>query len=60
MTKGSSATRLQSENRARLEITKVGTFESEAKTTVVGAFKVGDLVVEKSHAYHFDPIKGTG
>ncbi|TGO02838.1 hypothetical protein PN36_18255 [Candidatus Thiomargarita nelsonii] len=49
--------RLQSENRARLEITKVGTFESEAKTTVVGAFKVGDLVVEKSHAYRFDPIK---
>ncbi|MEN8221152.1 MAG: hypothetical protein ABFS56_33340, partial [Pseudomonadota bacterium] len=56
VTKG-SIYRLQSENRARLEITKVGTFESEAKTTVVGAFKVGDLVVEKSHAYHFDPIK---
>jgi len=49
--------RLQSENRARLEMTKVGNFESEGKTTVVGAFKVGDLVVEKSHAYRFDPIK---
>jgi hypothetical protein len=49
--------RLQSENRARLEISKVENFESEGKTTVVGAFKVGDLVVEESHAYHFDPIK---
>jgi len=41
----------------RIEITQVGTFESDGKTTAVGAFKAGDLVVEESHAYHFDPIK---
>jgi hypothetical protein len=39
----------------RLEITQVGTFESEGKA--VGTFKVGDLVVEESHAYPFEPIK---
>jgi hypothetical protein len=44
---------------ARLEITKVGAFESEGKMTVMvgGAFKIGDLVVEESHAYHYDPYK---
>jgi hypothetical protein len=43
------------ENRASLKITKVGTFESEG--TASGRFKLGDNVLEKSHAYHFDPIK---
>ncbi len=43
------------QQQARLEITKVKTFESEAQAE--GTFKVGDLVVEKSHAYNFDPIK---
>lgn len=45
------------ENQARLEIIKVGTFESKGKTTEVGAFKVGDLVIEESHVYHFEPFK---
>ncbi len=44
------------ENLPHFKITQVGTFESEGKTTV-GAFKMGDLVVEESHTYHFDPIK---
>jgi hypothetical protein len=44
------------ESLPHFKITQVGTFESEGKTTV-GAFKVGDLVVEESHAYHFAPIK---
>ncbi len=38
-----------------LEITQVSTFESEGKA--VGTFKPGDLVVEETHAYHFEPIK---
>jgi hypothetical protein len=45
------------ESLPRIEITQVGTFESEGKTTAVGAFKAGDLVIEESHAYHFNPIK---
>jgi len=45
------------ENLARVEITQVETFESKGKTTVVGAFKMGDLLVEESHAYHFEPFK---
>jgi hypothetical protein len=49
--------RLHQQNPARLEITKVGTFKSTGKTTAVGAFKIGNLVVEESHAYHFAPIK---
>jgi len=56
VTKG-SIYRLPQQNPARLEITKVGTFKSTGKTTAVGAFKNSDLVVEESHAYHFDPIK---
>ena len=43
-------------NKARIEITKVGTFESEAKITL-GRFKLGDLLVEESHAYDFKAIK---
>jgi len=45
----------QQKNLAHLEITKVRTFVSEG--TAIGSFKVGDLVLEQSHAYHFDPIK---
>jgi len=39
-----------------LEITKVYPFTSEAKVKNGGEFKIGDLVVEDSHAYHFKPI----
>ncbi|KHD08882.1 hypothetical protein PN36_03360 [Candidatus Thiomargarita nelsonii] len=39
------------------QITQVKAFESIGKTTQRGLFKRGDLVVEESHAYHFDPIK---
>ncbi len=47
----------QKESQARIEITKVGTFESEGKMTIAGAFQVGDLLVEENHAYHFKPFK---
>ncbi|MEN8218633.1 MAG: caspase family protein [Pseudomonadota bacterium] len=40
-----------------LQITQVKAFESIGKTTQAGLFKPGDLVVEESHAYHFEPIK---
>ncbi len=46
----------QPKNKARIEITKVGTFKSEAKITK-GRFKLGDLLVEESHAYDFKTIK---
>jgi hypothetical protein len=39
------------------QITEVKAFESIGKTTQAGLFKPGDLVVEESHAYHFEPIK---
>jgi hypothetical protein len=42
------------------QITQVKAFESIGKIshdTQAGLFKRGDLVVEESHAYHFDPIK---
>ncbi len=39
------------------QITEVKAFESIGKITQGGLFKRGDLVVEESHAYHFDPIK---
>jgi hypothetical protein len=38
------------------EITQVKAFKSIGKITQA-EFKVGDLVVEKSHAYHFEPTK---
>ncbi|TGO03268.1 hypothetical protein PN36_10085 [Candidatus Thiomargarita nelsonii] len=41
---------------AGLEITKVEAFKSVGKT-LQGRFKVGDVVIEKNHAYHFEPIK---
>lgn len=44
------------ENLPRLEITQVEAFKSLGKITQ-GAFMPNDLVVEESHAYHFDPIK---
>jgi len=43
------------ENSPRLKIYHVTPFASYAKSK--GNFKVGDLVVEESHAYHFTPIK---
>ncbi len=45
-----------SNNLPQLEITQVEAFKSSGKITL-GTFKRNDLVVEKSHAYHFDPIK---
>lgn len=39
------------------EITQVEAFNSVGKITQSGAFKAGDLVIEKSHAYHFKPTK---
>jgi hypothetical protein len=51
------SSKLDTQTLPRLEITQVSTFQSEGKA--VGTFKLkrGDLVVEESHAYHFDPIK---
>jgi len=42
-------------NLPSLTITKVTAFKSYGKPK--GTFKKGDLVVEKSHAYHFPPLK---
>lgn len=39
-----------------IEITKVKPFYSEAIVKNEGTFKIGDLVVEESHAYNFDPV----
>ncbi len=41
---------------ARLEITDVEAFKSVGKT-LEGTFQAGDVVIEKNHAYHFEPIK---
>ena len=45
-----------SDRQPRLKITEVKPFNSSGKVSQ-GAFKSGDLVVEESHAYHFNPIK---
>ncbi|RKZ87647.1 MAG: hypothetical protein DRR19_13410 [Candidatus Parabeggiatoa sp. nov. 1] len=42
-----------------LTITNATTFISYGEPEPKGSFKVGDLVVEESHAYHFTPIKVT-
>lgn len=39
-----------------IEITTVKPFYSEAIVKNEGIFKIGDLVVEESHAYNFDPV----
>ncbi len=41
----------------RFTITGVKAFMSYGKASQVGLFKKGDLVIEESHAYPFDPIK---
>jgi len=41
----------------RFTITGVKAFESYGETNGQNPFKPGDLVIEASHAYHFDPIK---
>jgi len=45
-----------SSQSARLEITDVEAFKSVGKT-LQGTFQAGDVVIEKDHAYHFEPIK---
>lgn len=45
------------QNLPSFTITKVEAFKSEGEANQVGLFKYGDLVIEDSHAYHFDPIK---
>lgn len=39
-----------------IKITVVKPFTSEAEAMKPGSFKIGDLVVEENHAYHFKPI----
>jgi Caspase domain/Domain of unknown function (DUF4384) len=39
-----------------LEVTKVDTFESEARP-VKGEFQVGDFVIESNHVYSFEPLR---
>ncbi len=46
-----------SQNSPQLEITEVNAFVSQGKASRYGAFKPGDLVIEASHTYHFDPVK---
>jgi hypothetical protein len=51
-----SVYRLHQSQHTRLEITQVEAFKSSGKI-LQGTFKRGDLVVEKSHAYHFNPFR---
>jgi hypothetical protein len=44
-------------NLPRLTVSGVKAFMSYGFSPKVGLFKKGDLVIEESHAYHFDPIK---
>jgi hypothetical protein len=46
-----------SQNLPSLTIQKVIPFASYGKPKPRGAFKINDLVVEESHAYHFTPFK---
>ena len=41
----------------RLTITEVKVFDSNGEPKTAGTFKTGDLVVEESHAYHFENFK---
>jgi hypothetical protein len=45
------------EDSPRLKIYHVTPFASYAKAESKGEFKIGDLVVEETHAYHFTPFK---
>jgi hypothetical protein len=44
-------------NLPRFTVSGVKAFMSYGFAPKVGLFKKGDLVIEESHAYHFDPIK---
>jgi len=44
-------------NLPRLTVSGVEAFMSYGFAPKVGLFKKGDLVIEESHAYYFDPIK---